>query len=123
MRALLLALTLAFGLAGSAGAAPPPRTPEQRQTLVDLAFVLGQAHALHRVCAGKNDDTWRGRMEQEIAMEAPDPAFKSRLSSSFNTGFVSPEAQAKDCAAAEIAERRLAVRGAALARRLASANP
>ena len=118
-----LAFVLTLGLFGSALAAPPPRTPDQRQTLVDLAFVLGQAHALHRVCAGKDDDTWRGRMQQVIAAEAPDPAFKSRLSASFNTGFLSPDAQAKDCPAAEIAERRIAAQGAALSRRLALPAP
>jgi uncharacterized protein (TIGR02301 family) len=118
-----LALLAALGLAGAAFAAPPPRTPEQRQTLVDLAFVLGQAHALHRVCAGKDDDTWRGRMQQVIAAEAPDAAFTSRLSNSFNAGFLSPDARAKDCAAAEIAERRVAARGAAQSRKLASPTP
>ena len=122
MRAAL-ALLAALSLGGLAFAAPPARTPEQRQTLVDLAFVLGQAHALHRVCAGKDDDTWRGRMQQVIAAEAPDAAFKARLSASFNTGFLSPDAQAKDCPAAEIAERRVAAHGAALSRRLASPSP
>ena len=120
---IALALVLAFAVTGSPLAAPPPRTPEQRQTLIDLAFVLGQAHTLHRVCAGKDDDTWRERMQQVIAAEAPDAAFKSRLSSSFNTGFLSPDAQAKDCPSAEIAERRVAARGAALSRKLASPTP
>ena len=122
MRRFAAALAV-LALGPPALAATLPRTPEQRQTLVDLAFVLGQAHALHRVCAGKDDDTWRGRMQGVIETDGADPAFKSRLSSSFNAGFVSPEAQAKDCTAATASERRLASRGAALSRRLASPNP
>ncbi len=122
MRLALLALAFAVATPVLA-ATPAPRTPEQRQTLIDLAFVLGQAHALHRVCAGKDDDTWRGRMQRVIEMDGADPAFRSRLSSSFNAGFVSPDAQAKDCAKATAAERRLAARGSALAGRLAAPNP
>ena len=120
---IALILFAALGLAGTAFAASAPRTPEQRQTLIDLAFVLGQSHALHRVCAGKDDDTWRGRMQQVIAAEAPDAAFKARLSASFNTGFLSPDAQARDCGAAEVAERKVAARGSALSRKLASPIP
>lgn len=117
----LVCLALALAVAGSAVAAPAVRTAEQRQVLIDLAYVLGQAHALHRVCAGPTDDTWRGRMEKLIAVEAPGEAFKSRLSDSFNAGFTSKSAQARDCKAAAPAEQAVAKRGAELSRKLSGA--
>ncbi len=95
------------------------RTAEQRQTLLDLAFVLGEAHALHRVCAGPTDDTWRARMARLIDTEAPADALKAKLSDSFNAGFTAKDAQAKDCATAASAEALVAKRGAELARKLA----
>jgi uncharacterized protein (TIGR02301 family) len=113
-----LSLALSILLTAPAIAAPPERTPEQRQTLVDLAYVLGETHALHRVCAGKDDDTWRRRMQHIIAADGADPGFRTRLTDSFNAGFLAPEAQAADCASASVAEGATAKRGAALARRL-----
>lgn len=118
MRLIALAFT-ALAFAGSAAAAPPVRTAEQRQTLIDLAFVLGEAHALHRVCAGPSDDTWRGRMAKLIETEAPADALKAKLSDSFNAGFTAKDAQAKDCASATPAEAIVARKGAELARKLA----
>jgi uncharacterized protein (TIGR02301 family) len=118
MRRAALALAV-IALAGAATAAPPVRTAEQRQTLIDLAFVLGEAHALHRVCAGPTDDTWRGRMAKLIETEAPAEALKAKLSDSFNAGFTAKDAQAKDCASAAPTEALVAKRGAELARRLA----
>ncbi len=118
----IAALTLAL-LAGSAAAAPAPRTPEQQQVLVDLAYSLGQAHALHRICAGPADNTWRARMERMLEVEAPGEAQKTRLTDSFNAGFGSRPAQAKDCKVAAAAESAIARRGAALSRRLAPGAP
>jgi uncharacterized protein (TIGR02301 family) len=97
------------------------RTAEQRQVLIDLAYVLGQAHALHRVCAGPTDDTWRARMEKLLAVESPGEAMKARLSESFNAGFTARPASAQDCKAAIAAEQALARRGAEMARTLAAA--
>jgi uncharacterized protein (TIGR02301 family) len=118
-----LALVLALTVAGSATATPAVRTAEQRQVLIDLAYVLGQAHALHRVCAGAADDTWRGRMEKLIEVEAPGEAFKSRLSDSFNAGFTAKDAQVKDCKAAATTEAAVARRGSELAHKLAAPAP
>ncbi len=120
VKALIL---IALLLTGSAAAAPPVRTPEQRQTLIDLAFVLGQAHALHRVCAGEADNTWRARMGKLIEVEAPPDALKAKLTDSFNAGFGSDAAKAKDCKAATAAEAAVAKRGGELSRRLASPAP
>ena len=114
---------IALLLAGSATAAPAVRTAEQRQVLIDLAHVLGEAHALHRVCAGEADALWRGRMERLLEIEAPGDAFKARLADSFNAGFTAKNAQAKDCKAATTAEAAVAKRGADLARKLAGPVP
>ncbi len=122
MRRAALALLMG-ALATSALAEPPVRTPEQRQVLIDLARVLGQAHALHRVCAGPADDTWRARMGRLLEVEAPSETLKAKLTESFNTGFASKEAQAKDCKAATVAEQAVAQKGAALSRRLAAPAP
>lgn len=118
------ALVLLIGaLAGPALADPPVRTPEQRQVLIDLAHVLGQAHALHRICAGPADDTWRARMGRLLEVEAPSETLKARLTESFNAGFASKEAQAKDCKAAAEAEQAVSRKGAELSRRLATPAP
>jgi uncharacterized protein (TIGR02301 family) len=114
---------VAMALAAPATAAPAVRTPEQRQILLDLAHVLGQAHALHRVCAGAADDTWRGRMARMLEVEAPSDAFKAKLTESFNAGFTAKDAQAKDCKSAGAAEAAVAKKGAALAQRLGGAAP
>ncbi len=106
-----------------AGAAQAVRGPEQRQALIDLAFVLGEAHALHRTCAGPTDDTWRGRMRTLLQVEAPPESLKTKLTESFNAGFSAKDAQAKDCKAASELEAKLARRGAELARRLSANSP
>jgi uncharacterized protein (TIGR02301 family) len=116
-------LMVLIGLGGPTIAGQAVRTPEQRQILIDLAFVLGQAHALHRVCAGPTDDTWRGRMQKLLEVEAPPDALKGRLTESFNAGFASKDAQAKDCGSASALEARVARRGAELARRLTGPSP
>jgi len=110
-------------LCGPANAASANRTAEQRQALVDLAFVLGEAHALHRICAGPTDDTWRGRMQTLLSVEAPPETLKARLTESFNAGFSARGAQAKDCKAASVLEAGVARRGAELARGLSGLSP
>jgi len=115
-------LAMVIGLGGAAAAASV-RTPQQRQDLVDLAFVLGEAHALHRVCAGPSDNTWRGRMQTMLEVEAPPADLKARLAQSFNAGFSAKGAQAKDCDTASALEAAVAKRGAELARRLSIAAP
>jgi len=127
MRAALAALCLLV-LASSAAAQTPPAgpaapaaDPRQRQQVIDLAYVLGQAHALHRVCAGSEDNTWRGRMSRLMQVEAPDSAFRARLMASFNAGFVASNAQYAQCSDKSAqAERTAAERGRDLSRRLAA---
>ena len=118
--AVVLALAAGTTPVGAQDLAPQ-RSPAGRQTVVQLAYVLGEAHALHRLCAGAADATWYDRMERLEAQEASDEAFRHRLVDSFNAGFASRQAQFPACGrASETAERRVAAEGGALARRLSS---
>ena len=115
MKALLIAAAL--------GAAPPQdvRPPEARRVLSDLAFVLGEAHALRAACKGGEDQTWRGRMTAMIEVERPEEAFRRLLVDRFNAGFASRQAATPSCAADTPAEERaVAARGQALAAALSS---
>lgn len=107
----------------AAASASPVRTAAERQTLLDLARVLGEAHALHRVCAGPGDDTWRGRMGRLIEVEAPSEGFKADLAKAFNTGFTARDGKAKDCKVAAAAEAEVSRKGATLARMLGQNGP
>jgi uncharacterized protein (TIGR02301 family) len=84
----------AIGLAALVVVGPPPaafaqeRSPADRQTLVELAYVLGESHALRQTCYGAGDQYWRGRMRQLVAAEQPDAPFDRRLADSFNDGFI-----------------------------------
>lgn len=93
----------------AAPSAAQDRPPAQRQTLLDLAYVLGESHALARAC---DDDSqyWRARMARLIELESPDLPFKARLSAQFNTGYSAGEAQFPTCTAAARAEAVAAAR-------------
>ena len=117
-----MAVTLCIGC-GDARAQPTPfeRSPVARERIVQLAYVLGEAHALHRLCAGPADATWFGRMQRLEAQEAGDEEFRRRLVESFNAGFASREAEFPTCtAASQAVERRVAAKGGQLARELAA---
>ena len=85
---LSVAVILAGGVATAAPPAPAPqatpRPPEQRQILVELAYVLGESHALRRLCVGSTDGQWYSRMTRLIALEGDDPVFRQRLIDRFN---------------------------------------
>lgn len=71
--------------------------------------MLGESHALARACDVKSM-YWRARMERLIALEAPDLAFKARLTAQFNTGYSAREAQFANCSPASRAEAKAAAR-------------
>ena len=120
MRPLLLALVL---LAGPVTALAQDRPPLVRQNLIDLAYVLGEAHALRQVCAGSQDQYWRQRMIRLVDTEQPDAAMERRLRESFNTGFATRQGEFPVCTpAAEKAEAAAMRRGRGLAERLAQAS-
>ena len=69
MRRAVLAILLA---ACATPALAQERTPAERQVLVDLAYVLGESHALRQTCEGAGDMLWRSRMEEMLRVEAAD---------------------------------------------------
>jgi len=126
LRWLPLMLSAAALLAtGAANAAPPSpqtpqRTPEQRQILVELSYVLGESHALRRLCAGPTDAQWYNRMSRLIALEADEPVFRQRLIDRFNAGFQAAQTDYPVCnGQSRIAEQSSAARGKTLAESLA----
>ena len=122
------ALTLTFlGLVGRAWGQETPgeevgrRSGAERQVVVQLAYALGEAHALHRLCAGPADATWYGRMQRLEAEESTNPAGRRQLVDAFNAGYAARRNQFPGCSRrSRAAEQTVAERGAALARRLAA---
>jgi uncharacterized protein (TIGR02301 family) len=107
-------LIAVFALAGPAAAQP------REQTVSDLAFALGQSHALRQACQGATDQYWRQRMERMMELEAPDPADRAPLAERFNDGFLAGQRQYPRCTLqSRAAERSAAARGQALAKLLA----
>jgi uncharacterized protein (TIGR02301 family) len=103
-------------LAIAAPATAQERSPADRQTLVELAYTLGQSHALRQVCTGPSDYYWRRRMQHLVAAEQPDGPFNRRLADSFNDGFVASRQAFPTCNAASKAEaERIAAKGGDLA--------
>jgi uncharacterized protein (TIGR02301 family) len=100
------------------------RTPDQRQAMVDLAYVLGEAHALRQACEGINDQTWRARMSRMVEVEKPEEALQRRMVDNFNAGFASRQAEHPICGPdIPEAERATAERGRVLAQRLGGESP
>ena len=92
------------------------RSPAERQTLNDLAYALGESHALRQACHGEADQFWRSRMEGLVKTEAAEQNFTARVHRSFNAGFAAAQAAFPACddkARAEAA--RVAARGKRLA--------
>ena len=133
MRFLLAALLLLTSPALAQQPAPAPtpepeqigpqRSPAQRETLADLAYVLGQAHALRTLCDGEGEQVWRARMARMVEVENPDDAFREQLYDAFNTGFLGGQAAHTRCDdRARTAIVDTAVRGRDLSRTLAGAR-
>ena len=112
------AMVAALGLTAPAAFAAE-RTPAERQTLVDLAYVLGQSHALRQTCEGQADQFWRGRMVGLIQAEQPDLGLDRRLKEAFNAGFDAAQTAYPSCSAqSRRAEAQAAEHGRSLAQGL-----
>jgi uncharacterized protein (TIGR02301 family) len=113
----LLALAV---LSGTGPALAQDRGPAERQTLLDLAFTLGESHALRQVCQGGDDQYWRSRMVRLTEVEKADQAFDAQLRERFNTGFAARQGEFPGCEdASRQAEQATARKGQALAVKLA----
>jgi uncharacterized protein (TIGR02301 family) len=116
MPRVILALAL---IALAAPALAQERNPAERQVMVDLAYVLGESHALRQTCEGEGDMFWRSRMEEMLRVEAADQGFANRLTLSFNSGYAAGQAGFPTCDAGLKAEaRRIAARGRQLSAKL-----
>jgi uncharacterized protein (TIGR02301 family) len=113
----LLALTLALGPVS--GALAQDRGPVERQKLLDLAFTIGESHALRQVCEGADDQYWRSRMVRLTEVEKADQAFDAQLRDRFNTGFAARQGEFPQCdEASRRAQQQVARKGQALAAKL-----
>lgn len=116
-------LLLAILLLTAAPALAQTRNPAARETLADLAYTLGQAHALRTRCEGEGDQVWRARMARLVKLEKPDAAFREQLFEGFNTGYLGSNVAHPRCDEGARAEAaRVAARGRDLARVLAGAR-
>lgn len=97
------------------------RTPPERQSLVDLAYAIGESHALRQVCNGDGDQHWRDRMAELINTEAAEEALEARLKQAFNSGFAARQSQFPACGPdSRKAELAVARKGEAISKRLAA---
>lgn len=116
-RYFAIAVFSAFALPAGAQERPPP----ERQILLDLAYTLGESHALRQACSGEDDQYWRDRMVRMTDTEAADEAFDGRLKQQFNAGFATRQTEFPSCSpASRRAEQAVARKGQALAGRLSS---
>lgn len=97
------------------------RPADQRQRLLELAYALGEGHALRQACEGEGDQSWRARMMRLVQVERAGAMLEAQLRERFNAGFVMRRGQACD-AASRKAEAEVARRGQDLALKLARAK-
>ncbi len=107
---------LATAPAQAQEAAPFQPTPPPLEFLVEMAEILGQAHAIRTACNGEGDQTWRAYMMEMMSIEAPSGNRRSELTRAFNQGYRSQSRRARSCTA-DLAETeaQLAERGRMLA--------
>lgn len=95
------------------------RAADERQRLLDLAYTLGESHALRQTCQGEGDQYWRSRMVRLTEVEQADQAFDAQLRERFNTGFASRRSEYPTCDDdSRKAEQAAARKGQALAHKL-----
>lgn len=116
---MIRGLLLILALAAASRALAQERSPAERQSLVELARILGESHAIRMACEGEEDQFWRGRMRQLLDQEAADQGLKTRLSLAFNGGFHAGQALYPRCSDAARAEaRKIAASGQTLSEKL-----
>lgn len=120
-RVFAITVLSAFALPAVTPASAQERTPPERQTLLDLAYTLGESHALRQACSGEDDQYWRDRMVRMTETEAADEAFDGRLKQQFNAGFATRRTEFPSCSpASKRAEQAVARKGQALSTRLSA---
>lgn len=105
---------------GQAQQEEAPRGGEEwyRTQLVELSEVLGGAHYLRILCAGRSDQMWRDYMRGVISRE---PQYNGLLVEGFNRGYRSEEARFPVCdATTRQMEAELRARGLRVAQALSA---
>lgn len=116
---MIRSLPLILALAAAFPAFAQERSPAERQSLVELARVLGESHAIRMACEGEQDQFWRERMQRLLDQEAADQGLTTRLSLAFNEGFHAGQALYPRCSDAARAEaRKIAGAGQTLSEKL-----
>jgi len=122
LRNVLLTLVILAPTLSASGALAQERSPVERQKLLDLAFAIGESHALRQVCRGADDQYWRSRMVRLTEVEKADQAFDAQLRDRFNTGFAARQGQFPQCDDdSRRAEQQVARKGQALSAKLSQA--
>lgn len=112
-----------IGIALAAVVATPvlaqERDARERQRLLDLAYTLGESHALRQACQGESDQYWRSRMVRLTEVEQADQAFDAQMRERFNTGFASRRSEYPTCDdASRKAEQQVSRKGQSQALRM-----
>jgi len=98
------------------------RDADGRQQLLDLAYALGESHALRQVCQGETDQYWRARMARVTEVEQAGDALDVQMRERFNSGFAARRSEYPICDPdSRRAEQQAARRGQALALKLSQA--
>lgn len=100
------------------------RSQDYLRDVISLASTLGSAHSIRVLCNGRNDQYWRGYMQELLGLEAP---YQSRLRSSmvdaFNSAYSAEAARRSGCDQGAVsAEKVYASTGERLANSLVQAN-
>lgn len=112
----ILCAVLATGGGDLARAAEGP----YESGLLRLSEVLGSLHFLRNLC-GEKGERWRGKMEELLGTENPDPERRARLVARFNHGYRSFEGSYRACTpSATEAIRRYMKEGEKLSREISS---
>ncbi len=99
------------------------RSPDLHQTLAELAYVLGESHALRQACSGTGDQYWRNRMIRLVEAEQPDAGLDRQIKEGFNAGFVARRSEFPRCGpGVKRAQAMVAGHGRDLSARLARAK-
>ena len=117
LRTTLAAVLIAvFAASGAAPVLAQEREPAERQRLLDLAYTLGESHALRQTCEGTSDQYWRSRMVRLTEVEQAEQGFDAQLRERFNVGFAARQGEFPLCdASSRKAEQQSARKGQALA--------
>lgn len=117
----LAAVFTLFVPAAMTPVAAQERPPQEQDTLVALAYTLGESHALRQVCQGDDDQYWRDRMQHMSDTELAGGDLDVKLNRAFNSGFHARERQFRSCGPGiRQAQYQVARKGQGLARQMAS---